>query len=272
MLISFIKNRKFRGCFLVGTSLLWIVATHESILPLAGCWAIGIILFMWGAYLCFSSKKPTEGVSARSVDVSRRSFLTFAATLAHDEGLQAIQSKVALGTSAFTGNRNPKSRYPVLPAGIDTFEKFKSRCNFCLACIQACPSHVLEPGMKIGQGVLPQQSFRMGWCDASCHTCSEVCPTGAITTLTAEEKSLVQTGHAIWIKENCRLTDGETCQACVDACPYGCIEEVRNGRKTYLLVSNHRCTGCGACEFSCPASPLKGIYIEAERNHRSLLS
>ena len=67
MLISFIKNRKFRGCFLVGTSLLWTVATHESILPLAGCWAIGIILFMWGTYLCFSSKKLLEALMTLGV-------------------------------------------------------------------------------------------------------------------------------------------------------------------------------------------------------------
>ena len=68
-------------------------------------------------------------------------------------------------------------------------------------------------------------SYERGYCRPECTKCSEVCPTGAIRPISVSEKSSIQIGHAVWIKENCVvLTDDVDCGNCARHCPAGAIQ------------------------------------------------
>ena len=36
----------------------------------------------------------------------------------------------------------------------------------------------------------------------------------------------------------------------------------------FPVVDESKCIGCGACEFACPAKPIKAIYVEGYSQHR----
>lgn len=237
-----------------------IVAMHPILL---------VLILAIALYLIFHIPA-TASAKEKKVDLSRRKFLTFSATLAHDEGFQAISNTVGKSVSSFTGKRNPKSKTPIFPPGGSSYEEFKTTCNSCMACIEACPNRILEPDVRLGQGVIPRISFNNGWCSPDCLKCVEVCPTEALKKMTLEEKNNIQIGHAIWIRENCIATEDKTCRECEKACYAKCIEMVQNGRRLYPIINTSSCTGCGACENVCPASPLKGIYVEAFPEHRMI--
>ncbi|MBP3773976.1 MAG: 4Fe-4S dicluster domain-containing protein [Bacteroidaceae bacterium] len=206
-----------------------------------------------------------------AVNRSRRKFLTMSASLMHDEGTAALAGKVAGGVAAVTGRRNPKSKVRLLPAGAVSEEHFLSKCNACMACVEACPQHVLEPGMSLGEGMSMRLNFRQNGCLEDCVKCNEVCAPGALTAISTEDKKTIQIGHAVWVRENCKAAQGEECTACVDACRNKCIEMIQNGRHFYPIISSEHCTGCGMCEAHCPASPLKAIYVEAFQVHREIM-
>jgi len=226
-----------------------------------------VILLFFAIYLLIH--KPKKTAQERKINVSRRRFLTFTATLAHDESFHAINGKLGKGVASFTGKRNPKTKSPLFPAGGTKYDNYRSKCTSCMACIEACPSHILEPGIKLGQGVIPHITFANGWCQPECKTCNDVCQTGALEKITIEDKNNIQIGHAVWIRENC-IGDGKECHACEKACKRNCIEMVQNGRKLYPIINTYNCTGCGACEYACPATPLKGIYVESFTEHRTI--
>lgn len=226
-----------------------------------------ILILILGIYLL--CRKTPKAQPNKKVDLSRRHFLSFSATLVHDESVHAINNSVGKGVSSFTGKRNPKSKTPVFPPGGRSYAEFRTKCNSCMSCIEVCPSKILEPGIKFGQGLIPHISFRNGWCEPNCLKCSEICPTGALKIDSAEEKKEIIIGHAVWIKENCLSTEEKECRICEKACPQKCIEWIKNGRHQYPIVNTYNCTGCGACEYMCPAVPLKGIYVEAYSEHRN---
>ena len=106
--------------------------------------------------------------------------------------------------------------------------------------------------------------------------CSNVCPTGAIVPLTAADKSAVQIGHAVVVRENCVvLTDGVSCGNCARHCPAGAILMVpsdpsRKDSPRVPAVDTERCIGCGACENLCPARPFSAIYVEGNEVQREI--
>ena len=84
---------------------------------------------------------------------------------------------------------------------------------------------------------------------------------GAIVKITVPEKSSIQVGHAVWIRENCIvLRDDEDCDNCARHCPSSAITMVplepgnRRSRKI-PTVNVERCIGCGACEICVPRVP-----------------
>ena len=117
-------------------------------------------------------------------------------------------------------------------------------------------------------------SYERGYCRPECTKCSEVCPAGAIHLTSLAEKSAIQIGHAVWIKENCvPLTDGMECGNCARHCPTGAIQMVASDpEKTdspkIPVVNVEKCIGCGACENLCPSRPFSAIYVTRHQMHR----
>jgi len=174
----------------------------------------------------------------------------------------------------YTGERFP-DRSPVMPPGAQDLYHFSDHCTACQLCVQQCPTEVLQPGwLDYGLTGLfqPRMDFTSGFCLADCTVCGNVCPTGAIFAMEKEEKRSVQTGIARYIKNLCVVVAEEkACSICAEQCPAGAIRMVDRLQNKIPEISERYCTGCGACEYACPARPERAIYIESNRFHRVAL-
>ena len=156
------------------------------------------------------------------------------------------------------------------PPGAIPEEEFLSRCTRCLICVDACPTHGLQPsGLEIGWEGLwtPKLVPASGGCEEPCNACTQICPTLAIRRLSHEEKSFAKIGTARIVKERCVAWEElKACLVCDEVCPYDAIE--------FLVVSDHRgtqnrpvvhadkCMGCGLCEHACPVREPRAIVVD----------
>lgn len=219
-----------------------------------------------------SSVTPT----GENIDESRRRFLVTASGLVAAGSAAMAQSAIFYETT--TGERWEKKIrtkidgrvaaerfWAIMPPGTVSRQRFHSLCTSCHLCISHCPSHILKPAVKeYGmEGLLqPTVSYENGWCRPDCNICGQVCPTGAIKPIPVAQKSGDKLGWANFNSKTCiTQTDDVECGNCARHCPHKAINLIeKNGHKVPQVIVS-RCTGCGACEYYCPARP-KAIYVE----------
>ena len=178
------------------------------------------------------------------------------------------------GLAVILDKKIPKRHTPIVPPGARGVRHLRQHCTGCQLCVAACPNGVLRPSDGLDCMLQPEASYERGYCRPECTKCSEVCPAGAIHRISVEDKSSIQVGHAVWVKENCvPLTDGVSCGNCARHCPAGAItmvpSEASNPDSLKIpVVNDERCIGCGACENLCPARPFSAIYVEGHQIHR----
>ena len=213
---------------------------------------------------------------AKSVDTTRRNFLALTATVATSAVLRAQEKTVDGGLAVIEDKKIPERKTRIVPPGAKSIRNLTSHCTACQLCVSACPNGVLRPSTAIDSLMQPESSYERGYCRPECTRCSDVCPTGAIQPITTADKSSVQIGHAVWVKDNCvPLTDGVECGNCARHCPVGAITMVSSGKENESspkipVVNVERCIGCGACENLCPARPFSAIYVEGHEVHRTI--
>ncbi|NPD82187.1 4Fe-4S dicluster domain-containing protein [Prevotella sp. PINT] len=209
-----------------------------------------------------------------SVGPSRRNFLTTTFAIGTTAILHAEEKTVDGGLAVITDKKIPERKTPIVPPGAISLRHLTNHCTGCQLCVAACPNGVLRPSSDLDTLMQPRSSYERGYCRPECTKCSEVCPAGAIIKLDRAEKSSVQIGHAVWVKDNCvPLTDGVECGNCARHCPVGAIQMVPSDKDNpdspkVPVVNDERCIGCGACENLCPARPFSAIYVEGHENHR----
>lgn len=206
--------------------------------------------------------------------ISRRGFLSGAGLLVASAAARAQEKKVDGGLAVILDRKIPDRSVPIVPPGAQGLRHFTQHCTGCQLCVSVCPNGVLRPSTGLKTLMQPEMSYERGHCRPECTKCAEVCPAGAIHRIDAAEKSSVQIGHAVWVKDNCvPLTDGVDCGNCARHCPTGAItmvpsvEDMEDSPKI-PVVNTERCIGCGACEHLCPARPFSAIYVEGHKNHR----
>ena len=170
----------------------------------------------------------------------------------------------------------PERKTPVVPPGTVSLKHLTDHCTGCQLCVAACPNGVLRPSSDLSTLMQPRSSYERGYCRPECTKRSEVCPAGAIIEIDRADKSSIQIGHAVWVKDNCvPLTDGVECGNCARHCPVGAIQMVVSDTDNpdspkIPGMNDERCIGCGACENLCPARPFSAIYVEGHEKHRTI--
>lgn len=212
----------------------------------------------------------------QQTDSSRRRFLAVSATMATVAATHAQEKIIDGGLAAIADKKIPARKTRIVPPGAKSIKNLTSHCTACQLCVSVCPNGVLRPSTDITSLMQPESSYERGYCRPECTRCSEVCPASAILPITAADKSAIQIGHAVWIKENCLpLTDGVECGNCVRHCPVGAITMVQSDANDenspkIPVVDTERCIGCGACENLCPSRPFSAIYVEGHERHRTI--
>ena len=211
-----------------------------------------------------------------SQDPARRAFLVGGAIVAADVALAQAGKKVDGGLAEIIDRTPPKRATQLTPPGSVSAKHMAQHCTACQLCVAQCPNDVLRPSGNLLTLMQPTLSYEHGFCRPECTRCSEVCPTGAIRPIDTAQKTTIQVGHAVWIKENCVvLTDGVNCGNCARHCPSKAIMMVPSDpdddeSPMVPAVDHSKCIGCGACEYVCPARPFGAIYVEGNEVHSSL--
>lgn len=223
-----------------------------------------------------STKNPSSQQNNTDVDTGKRAFLVGSALAMGTAAFAQEKKKVDGGLAFIEDKVAPVRHTPIVPAGAKSLKNLHAHCTGCQLCVSQCPNDVLRPSTDLMRLMQPEMSFERGYCRPECTACSDVCPAGAITRITKEEKTAIQKGIAVWVKQNCIVvTDGVFCGNCARHCPAEAIEmvpldpyDLSKGR--IPAVNETKCIGCGACENLCPARPMSAIYVEGIEKHRTI--
>ncbi len=172
--------------------------------------------------------------------------------------------------------RDKNEEFPVLPPGAGSISEFSTLCIRCYACVNACPTGILNVPLpqnaNIAEWFLPDMNPTRGVCEQDCNKCVQACPTGAIKHLSMMEKQHCQIGIAEIRRSACLAwTDNQYCMVCDEYCPYQAIEEDKStGGLPRPVVKADVCRGCGACQNECPAKRdgvaivIKGVLRQTQ--------
>jgi len=206
-----------------------------------------------------------------SVDQSRRAFMV-AGALMGTSALAHAQNKLDGGLAPVVPKQAPVRGCRLTPPGSGSLKDFYSRCTACQLCVSNCPNSVLRPSTDLEHLMQPEMGFEKGFCRPECTVCSTLCPAGAITPITPEEKTAIHIGHAVIDYSLCVSYNGEHCRSCGSHCPAGAISYVaKNPEDEHSVriptVHEDRCIGCGKCEYLCPSRPVSAIRVEGYTDH-----
>lgn len=218
--------------------------------------------------------KATTDEKKNTGNVTRRSFLVGAAIAFTAAAKAAGKKKTYGGMAVVVDKEAPNRATPITPPGSLSAQNMARHCTGCQLCVAECPNDVLRPSADLLHLMQPVMSFERGYCRPECNHCSQVCPTGAIKSVSRAEKTAVHVGHAVWVKKNCLpVTDGVECGNCARHCPVNAIEmvpldEADMSSPFVPAVNEEHCIGCGACENLCPSRPFSAIYVEGHEVQR----
>ncbi|MFO7918317.1 MAG: 4Fe-4S dicluster domain-containing protein [Anaerolineae bacterium] len=205
-------------------------------------------------------------------------------SIAWDKGYEPTRRQLLTALGASVGGLallrvTPSTHHPdprrLRPPGVKE-EELLATCIRCGACMRACPSHGLQPSWTESgiEGLwTPILVPRLGHCDYSCTACGDTCPTGAIPSLSLEEKRETPIGKAYIDPELCIAWSGRSpCIVCEEMCPLPGkaiileekeVQDDRGGTRTLQVpvVQHERCIGCGTCENKCPVNGEAAIRV-----------
>jgi ferredoxin len=178
--------------------------------------------------------------------------------------------------------RSPEKELRLLrPPGVRSEDDFLRKCVRCGECMKVCLKNALYPAAyQAGlEGIFtPQVVPRLGYCEYNCTLCGQVCPTGAIPSLTVEAKRREVIGKAVLDKNHCLpFACRIDCIVCEEHCPIpekairshdvqvsGLDGRIRTVKEPYIV--EEICNGCGICEKVCPLETKAGIEVFAVKN------
>jgi len=215
----------------------------------------------------FNSKPKQTEEKQIPVDMTRRKIITSSTALA-STALLSTQIVFANPKNTF---KERKGMQPVVPPGSKSIKNYSDKCIGCQLCVSACPTGVIQQRFYNDElGFMqPRMDYIKNYCTYECVRCGEICPTGAISALTFEEKKTVQIGYVELDMNICVVfADGTDCGACSEHCPTKAVYMVPWRGIRAPAINPEICVGCGACEFACPTIPYKAIYVISNAVHK----
>jgi polyferredoxin len=192
--------------------------------------------------------------------------------------------------SVVTAQTDPQHRV-IRPPGSIAEKEFLSRCIKCGECMRVCPTNVIQPALLEGGFEAlwtPILMNKIGYCEFNCVLCTQVCPTGAIVSLSVEKKvgkppyqKPVKIGTAFYDRGRCLpWAMNIECIVCEEVCPtspkaiwFQTAEVKLREGKTKLLKLPHLdtelCVGCGICENKCPVHDRPAVRVSSIGETRS---
>jgi len=243
-------------------------------LPATGFLAIIVLSIIWPRVWC--ERICPLGAFQDLLLLLRRSFHSIITVKGKIEKKSNVDSIIArrtvLGIAAgvasawVAGPVRAKTSSPLRPPGARDESQFAGVCTRCGNCLRVCPSRIID--RDVGQNgwaklFTPVLNFASDYCREDCIRCTEVCPSGALSRLSLEEKTGIQIGLPEVDMNVCLLGDDRECSVCKRWCPYGAIRYVFSETQYTLKpqIDPQKCTGCGACEAVCPTTPQKAIVV-----------
>jgi len=156
----------------------------------------------------------------------------------------------------------PAKKSYLQPPGSLPADRFNTLCIRCGSCIKSCPTDILKHHMdpsELLSWMVPEISFKEGYCLENCNVCSQVCPSGAIILFDREAKKHLFIGRAEIGLSRCLLSENKECDRCKAACSYDAIlmEQNEGSLQTLPVVIPEKCVGCGACVLICPPGVIE---------------
>ncbi len=220
-------------------------------------------------------ESPAARVTGEEAEQGRRQFMVGMGAILGAVAVKGQDKKVDGGLAEIIAKKESRRRTPIVPPGAQGAAHMAAHCTGCQLCVNACPNGVLRPSTDLLTFMQPYSSYERGYCRPECTKCADVCPADAIMPISVADKSSIQIGHAVWMKELCLATKGVKCGNCARHCPTGAISMRPSNpdepnSPLILVVDEERCIGCGACEHLCPVSPQSAIYVEGHEQHGTL--
>lgn len=131
--------------------------------------------------------------------------------------------------------------------------QFLQKCNYCQACVRACPADILEAG----RGGYPEVNFNRGEC-TFCGACAKSCRESAFVPTEARASTSRPWAITAEISDRCLSASGALCRICEEQCEARVISfTLLPGGKSAPRINSVDCSGCGACVAPCPAKAIK---------------
>lgn len=216
--------------------------------------------------------KPQSKSKEKSVqDNGRRNFLaTGAALIGAGIAAEAQNKRLDGGLADIVEKQTPERSERIVPFGAKSVRDFYDKCTACQLCVANCPNGVLRPSTDLKHLLQPQMGYERGYCRPECTTCSNVCPAGAISPVSKDEKTTIRIGTAKVNLQLCLAANGEAgCGNCSRHCPSGAIRMLESEGHKFRIptVAEEQCIGCGACEYLCPVRPISAITVSGLSVH-----
>lgn len=221
--------------------------------------------------LARKAKRRTAAAKPLADNTKRQFMLTMASGLL---GVPLLRNSVLYAQGASEpGMIPPERQLPVTPPGSLSHRHFNRHCIACYLCVSACPTNVIVPSFfdfGLHGFMQPRLDYHKNFCNYDCTRCTEVCPTGAITRQSEEEKKQIKIGEVRFLVESCVVTvDRTDCGACSEHCPTKAVQMVPYEDGLFIPeIHPELCVGCGACEYACPTEPYKAIYVTGLPVHK----
>jgi len=115
----------------------------------------------------------------------------------------------------------------IRPPGALPEPDFLTTCVRCGECMKACVTNTLQP-IWLAAGLeglfTPVMRPRLAACSTNCNVCGKVCPTGAIRSVSLNEKMHAKVGTAWIVRQNCLVWEQDRkCLVCDEVCPYNAV-------------------------------------------------